>query len=197
MPETNWGCVWVWGEGNTVAKVTKAVDSAYKKAGLSIGSVEDADPMVPPLFVNRSTALGPDDVFVVEDECGWVAVMSVNHEWAPVGAHPLALVLSKKWEVLSVTSNARDGYVEYAIYRNGKLAEQTVRRETGEETASIPVALEPLAERGGFTVDELEKVLDEPIEFATYVGCEWLGYRTLFETTSLESVGRDRLRVYR
>lgn len=196
MPEYDWGCLWVWGESTTLKKVTAAVCSAYSAVGCSEKGLEEADPLLPPLYLNSATKLAKDDVIVVEDECDWIAVMSLNFEWAPPGAHPLALALAKKFEVLSICSNSVDGYAEYSLYRDGKLA-QTLGFGNVTLPDVDPLDLALLAARGGFEAEDLSGVLDQPMELAKFAGCEWQGHRMVFDVMSLEDLGAEHLHIFR
>jgi len=69
--------------------------------------------------INRATALGDDIVLIEMSYGGWVTVMSLNWELAPVGVHPLALRLSSQWPVISVCATDDTTY-ELCRYDQGK-----------------------------------------------------------------------------
>lgn len=197
MPEVDWGCLWVWGPNVALQEVEAAVTTAYEAAGCTRKGVEEADPLLSPLTYNSAENLGADDVIIAEDECGWIAVMSLRHEWAPPGRHPLAVALAGSFEVLSIASLS-GRYVEYAVYRDGALAEILLRgSEAPDPPRAASLQLDVLARRGGFEETDLQDVIEEPLELAKFAGCEWTGHRMVFETMTLEDLGPDRLFVFR
>src|SRR5690606_19119594 len=91
----------------------RPVDSStYRAQSDSFWGIGDAE-------INRATALGDDIVLIEMSYGGWVTVMSLNWELAPVGMHPLALRLSTQWPVISVCATDNTTY-ELCRYDQGK-----------------------------------------------------------------------------
>jgi hypothetical protein len=71
------------------------------------------------LRVNVAGQLTEDEVLVMEEsESVWIAVMSRKFEWTLPGLNPLALLLSKKYDVLATTL-IENRYNELTLYRGG------------------------------------------------------------------------------
>ncbi|WP_280489462.1 hypothetical protein [Nocardia farcinica] len=89
---------------------------------------------------NPATALGDDIVIVDLSYGGWITVMSLNWELAPVGRHPLALRLSQQWPVVSVTATDNQAY-ELCRYEGGKPTQYAAMgRPPGTSTLDQPLA---------------------------------------------------------
>ncbi|MGW0250994.1 hypothetical protein ACWDYH_30635 [Nocardia goodfellowii] len=110
---------------DAVAQIRAAIVAAYVADGAELvdsATYLNADEkdwrMGDPEF-NTARALGDDVVLIEMSYGGWVTVMSMNWELAPVGKNLLALRLSAEWPVLSVTAVANSSY-ELVRYEHGK-----------------------------------------------------------------------------
>lgn len=80
--------------------------------------VPEEDWRIPDPEMNTADTLGDDVVLIERVGGGWVAVMSMNWELAPIGKHPLALRLSTDFPVVSITQTADVAY-ELCWYSEG------------------------------------------------------------------------------
>lgn len=185
--DSAWGCLFAWQPGeNEESKrlVRQAVLEVYARAG-----VEPAAPPEPfePLLLERQTAaaLGDDELFIEGGPVGWVAVMSHRWEWATAGKHPLALALSERMPVLSLTQ-APPQYREISLYEAGKLVSMiTLGPEAPRVPPELPALdLVPLAKRGGVPMSLLRRGLHAShrtfVNLAGLAWDSWTGFRRVF-----------------
>ncbi|MFI9506306.1 hypothetical protein [Nocardia sp. NPDC052566] len=89
--------------------------------------------------LNTADTLGDDVVLIDTPSGGWVTVMSMNWELAPLGKHPLALRLSTDWPVISVTQTADVAY-ELCWYENGVATQYAgLGRPSGQAPLDTPL----------------------------------------------------------
>lgn len=109
---------------DAVAQIRAAVIAAYAADGaepVAISAFQGVDRThwsTPDPELNTATTLGDDLVLIERLSGSWVAVQSLNWEIAPVGRHPLALRLSQRWPVVSVTTVEQLSY-ELCWYEQG------------------------------------------------------------------------------
>jgi hypothetical protein len=186
IDDSGWGCLFVWqpeaDEEQAARLVRQAVIDVYARAGA--GPVGPPEGVFTPLPLERqsATALGDDELFVFGGPVGWVAVMSHRWEWSPAGKHPLALALSERLSVLSLTQ-APPLYREISLYEAGKLNSMiTLGPEAPRVPPELPALdLVPLAKRGGVPMSLLRKGLHAShrtfINLAGLAWESWVGFR--------------------
>ncbi|MFI2477788.1 hypothetical protein [Nocardia xishanensis] len=103
-------------------------------------NADDEDWVIGEAEFNTATTLGDDVVLIEMSYGGWVNVMSLNWELAPVGKHPLALRLSQRWPVVGVTATANMSY-ELCRYEHGKATQYAaLGRPAGPAALDEPLA---------------------------------------------------------
>ncbi len=116
--DSGWGCLFAWQPEVDEAEAERRIRQAVLEVHARVG-VEPAAPPRPfatlPLERQAAAPLGDDELFIQAGPVGWVAVMSHRWEWAPAGKNPLALALSEKVPVLSLTQ-APPWYREISLY---------------------------------------------------------------------------------
>lgn len=158
-----------------------AVLEAHARVGVEpTAAPESFTPL--PLERHATAELGEDELFLQAGPVGWVAVMSHRWEWAPAGRHPLALALSERMPVLSLTQ-APPWYREVSIYEAGKLGSMiTLGPEAPDVPPELPLLdLGPLARRGEVPMSLLRKGLHAShrtfINLAGLAWESWIGFR--------------------
>jgi hypothetical protein len=186
IEDSGWGCLFAWqpdsDEEQSARLVRHAVIESYGREGVEPTAPPKEGFMPLPLERQTATALGDDELFVFGGPVGWVAVMSHRWEWAPAGKHPLALALSERMSVLSLTQ-APPLYREISLYEAGKLNSMIT---LGPEAPRVPPELPaldmvPLAKRGGVPMSLLRKGLHAShrtfINLAGLAWESWIGFR--------------------
>jgi len=187
--DSGWGCLFAWQPGVDEEEAERRVRQAVLEVHARVG-VEPAaapEPFTPlPLERPTTAALGEDELFLQAGPVGWVAVMSHRWEWAPAGKHPLALALSERMCVLSLTQ-APPWYREVSIYEAGQLGSMIT---LGPEAPDVPLGLAaldlgPLAKRGEVPMSLLRKGLHAShrtfINLAGLAWESWIGFRRELE----------------
>ena len=108
----------------------------------------------------------------------WARVVSERRELAPQGRHPLALRLSQRWPVLSVTSTEGVAY-ELCLYRDGRPVQYAAHgRPTTPAPVEAPLDFGLLAEHAGIPIDEAElrSVFGDGFTFAKLSGLPLGGF---------------------
>jgi hypothetical protein len=198
--DSGWGCLFVWqpegAEEEAARRVRQAVLEVYARVGVEPAAPPDH---FEPLPLDRSVEapLGDDELFIQGGPVGWVAVMSHRWEWAPAGKHPLALALSERMPVLSLTQ-APPWYREVSLYEAGKLASMIT---LGPEAPRVPLELPPLdlvpvAKRGAVPMSLLRKGLHAShrtfVNLAGLAWESWIGFRRVLGTGG-RGLGDDAL----
>lgn len=183
--DSGWGCLFALqpevGEEEAERRVRQAVLEVHARVGVEPATAPE--PLTPlPLERPITAALGEDELFFRAGPVGWVAVMSHRWEWAPAGKHPLALALSERMPVLSLTQ-APPWYREVSIYEAGKLGSMiTLGPEAPDMVMGLPpLDLGPLARRGEVPMSLLRKGLHAShrtfINLAGLAWESWIGFR--------------------
>jgi hypothetical protein len=198
--DPGWGCLFLWLPEADEEEAERHVRQAVLEVHARVG-VEPAAPperFVPLALERRAEApLGDDELFIQAGPVGWVAVMSHRWEWAPAGKHPLALALSERMLVLSLTQ-APPQYREVSLYEAGKLAAMIT---LGPEAPDVPPKLPPLdlvsvAKRGGVPMSLLRKGLHAShrtfVNLAGLAWESWIGFRRVLGDSG-RGLGDDAL----
>ena len=180
------------------ARVREAVIAAYATDGAEpmdlttylASSTEDDDQMRDPP-VNIAPMLGSDLVVIQPRQGAWVWVQSERWELAPQGRHPLALRLSARWPVLSVTSTRGVAY-EVCHYEQGAPVRYAAHgRPTGPTPVGAPLDFSLLAAHSWMSAGEAElrAVFGHPLVFAGLAGLANGGFRSVVEGSPLDDMG--------
>lgn len=131
---------------DAIAQLREAVAAAYAEDDIELVdsstylSADDEDWVIGRADFNTAASLGDDVVIIEMSYGGWVTVMSMNWELAPVGKHPLALRLSRQWPVVSVTVTENTSY-ELCRYEQGRATQYAaLGRPSGPATLDEPLA---------------------------------------------------------
>jgi len=183
--DTGWGCLFAWqpevDEAEAERRVRQAVLEVHARVGVEPARAPEQFTALP-LERHPVSALGEDELFIQAGPVGWVAVMSHRWEWAPAGKNPLALALSERMPVLSLTQ-APPLYREISLYEAGKLNSMIT---LGPEAPDVPVGLPPLdlgplAKRGEVPMSLLRKGLHAShrtfINLSGLAWESWIGFR--------------------
>lgn len=134
---------------DAVQQVREAVVAAFAAHGArqvdisSFHGVDKSHWATPDPQMNIDPTLGDDIVLIERLSGSWVAVMSLKWEVAPVAKHPIALHLSQRWPVVSVTTTENVAY-ELCWYEQGAATQYAALGRPAE-----PIALDtPLAPLG-------------------------------------------------
>jgi hypothetical protein len=183
--DSGWGCLFAWQPGVDEAEAEHRVRQALLEVYARVGA-EPAAPPQPfttlPLERQTAIALGDDELVIEGGPVGWVAVMSHRWEWSTAGKHPLALALSERMPVVSLTQ-APPLYREISHYEAGKLVGMiTLGPEAPDVPAGLPALdLVPLAKRGEVPMSLLRKGLHAShrtfVNLAGLAWESWIGFR--------------------
>jgi hypothetical protein len=202
-PGETFGSLCILGDGRTdLEEVREAVvrsssiDGARPVDGDAYRALptEDED-FLCDLAVNTSPRLGADLV-VLDPEIGrWIGVLSEHWELTPQGRHPLALRLSARWPVLSITATEEVAY-ELCLYEDGRPRQYAAHGQPAEpDPVGVPLDFRLLADCSPIEAgaEELRAAFGNPRIFANLAGIASGGIRHLFEGTDLDGLPEDHL----
>ncbi|MEV0252267.1 hypothetical protein AB0H76_37165 [Nocardia sp. NPDC050712] len=163
-------------------------------------NADDKDWVIGEPEFNAASTLGDDVVLIELSYGGWVNVMTMNWELAPVGKHPLALRLSEKWPVVSVTATSDIAY-ELCRYEHGRAIQYAaLGRPAGPSSLEEPLApldFSVLAAYGasGATETKLRSAFGNSLSFANLTYLPDRGIRQVRKTMPL--IDHDHVLFFR
>jgi hypothetical protein len=129
-----------------LAQVRAEVIAAYARDGAepvdasAFQGVSETHWGIPDPELNTAEQLGDDVVLLQRTGGGWISVTSLYWELTPVGKHPLALWLSRKWPVISVNTTENLAY-ELCWYAGGVATQYAaLGRPAGQAALDKPLA---------------------------------------------------------
>ncbi|RJO72068.1 hypothetical protein D5S18_23090 [Nocardia panacis] len=143
---TTYGALAVRVPGRNAAEMVRAAliaaysaDDVYPVDRSTFLGLDENRWRIPEPELNAADTLSDDVVLIDPPAGGWVVVMSMNWELAPLGRHPLALRLSQDWPVLSITQTADIAY-ELCWYEKGVATEFAgLGRPSGQPPLDAPM----------------------------------------------------------
>ncbi|MBF6171822.1 hypothetical protein [Nocardia blacklockiae] len=115
-------------------------DGAYPADSTVFQGVHETHWHIPDPELNMAAELGDDVVLIERSGGSWISVMSLHWELTPVGKHPLAQHLSKKWPVIAVNTTENMSY-ELCWYVDGVATQYAaLGRPAGQPPLSEPLA---------------------------------------------------------
>ncbi|WP_024802579.1 hypothetical protein [Nocardia sp. BMG51109] len=181
---------------DTVADIRTAIIDAYAANG--VFPVAPRHEQILDAQLNTDGSLGPDIVLIDESYDPWITIMSCNWELTPLGKHPLALRLSSRWPIISVTA-IEDVSYELCRYDHGEPQEYAaIGRPAGRTELDTP--LRPL-DFGDLTTDsavdasppEIRAAFGNPRLFGILTGLSAGGFRTACEGMLLQDYPADTI----
>ncbi|WP_232541758.1 hypothetical protein [Nocardia bovistercoris] len=187
---------------DAIAQLKAAIVAAYAMDDIQpVDSTAYPDPgALGAAEFNPASTLGEDVVLIEMSDGGWVTVMSLNWELAPVGKHPLALRLSQDWPVISVTATDNRSY-ELCRYDGGRPTQYAaLGRPPGTSTVQdplLPLDFEWLATYGAHfaTENKLRVAFGNTRSFANLTFLPNAGIRQIRKTLPL--IDHDHVLFFR
>jgi hypothetical protein len=174
-----------------------ALDGVYPvDARAAWDDAEHWEALDAPVF-NPSTVLGEDDLLIGDESMrlvhprlgDWgtlVSVKSRRWELAPPGRHPLALRLSRRWPVLSLTWTPGVTH-ELCLYRRGGPVSFAVCGDPPDPPpVATPFDFDWLARLRGFDGARLRSRFCDPVVFRQNAGLPESGFAEIFGPAPLE-----------